>query len=81
MLSDRLLLDVQYAHVGNNFILDFHEDALADVQPTLIVSTGLNGRSGTQSVNIRPANSINFNANYFMPGTVGGDHAFKFGGY
>ena len=26
VVSDRLLLDVQYAHVGNNFILDFHED-------------------------------------------------------
>ena len=81
VLSDRLLLDVQWAHIANNFILDFHEDALKDVQRTLIVSTGLNGRSGTQSVNIRPANSINFNANYFMPGTMGGDHTFKFGGY
>ena len=51
------------------------------MQPTLIISTGLNGRSGTQSVFIRPVNSVNFNANYFMPGTMGGDHAFKFGGY
>ena len=65
----------------NNFILDYHEDSLKDVQRTLIISTGLNGRSGTQSVNIRPANSINFNANYFLPGTMGGDHSFKFGGY
>ena len=55
VVNDRLLLDVQCAHVGNNFILDFHDDALADVQPFLIVSTGLNGRStpdGSQSVNI-----------------------------
>jgi hypothetical protein len=81
VLSDRMLVDVQWAHIANNFILDFHEDALKDVQRTLIVSTGLNGRSGTQSVNIRPANSINFNANYFAPGTMGGDHTFKFGGY
>jgi hypothetical protein len=81
VLSDRLLLDVQYAHIANNFILDYHEDALADVQRTLVVSTGLNGRSGTQSVNIRPANSLNFNASYFMPAKMGGDHALKIGGY
>jgi len=81
VLTDRLLLDVQWAHIANNFILDYHEDSLADVQRTLIISTGLNGRSGTQSVNIRPANSINLNANYFLPGKAGGDHAFKFGGY
>ena len=29
VLSDRLLLDVQWAHVGNNFTLDFHDPALA----------------------------------------------------
>jgi hypothetical protein len=84
VISDRLLLDVQYGHVGNNFILDFHEDALSDVQPFLIVSTGVNGRStpdGSQSVNIRPVNSVNLNMNYFMPASMGGDHAFKFGGY
>ncbi len=81
VVSDRLLVDVQYAHVGNNFVLDFHEPALASVQPTLIVSTGLAGRSGTQSVFIRPVNSLTFNSNYFLPGTLGGDHAFKLGGY
>jgi hypothetical protein len=81
VLSDRLLVDVQYAHIANNFILDYHEDSLANVQRTLVVSTGLNGRSGTQSVNIRPANSINFNANYFLPAKMGSDHSFKFGGY
>jgi len=84
VVNDRWLLDVQYAHVGNNFILDFHEDALADVQPFLIVSTSVNGRStpdGSQSVNIRPVNSVNVNMNYFMPATAGGDHAFRIGGY
>ena len=29
---DRLVLDVQWAHLGNNFILDFHDDSLNDVQ-------------------------------------------------
>jgi hypothetical protein len=84
VLSDRMLLDVQYAHVGNNFILDFHEDSLANVQPFLIIAGGINGRStpdGSQSVNIRPVNSINFNSSYFAPGALGGDHALKFGGY
>src|ERR1051325_4470435 len=82
--SDRLLVDIQYAHVGNNFILDYHEDSLKDVQPSLIVSTGVNGRStpdGAQSVNIRPVNEVVANFNYFAPGVLGGDHSFKFGGY
>lgn len=81
VVSDRLLLDLQYAHVGNNFTLGFQTPELRDVQPTLIVSTGLNGRSGGESVFIRPVNSVTFNANYFLPGVVGGDHAFKIGGY
>src|SRR5262245_47715852 len=75
--SDRLLVDIQYAHVGNNFILDYHEDSLKDVQPYLIVSTNVNGRStpdGNQSVNIRPVNEVVANFNYFAPGVLGGDH-------
>src|SRR4030095_4532741 len=67
VISDRLLVDVQYAHVGNNFILNFHEDDLANVQPFFIIAGSINGRStpdGSQSVNIRPVNSLNFNANY-----------------
>src|SRR5262249_53760776 len=82
--SDRWLVDVQYGHVGNNFILDYHEDALSSVQPFVVVSTGLNGRStpdASQSVNIRPVNSVNVNTNYFHPGALGGDHAIKIGGY
>jgi len=81
VVTDRLLLDVQYTHLGNNFVLDFHDDSLSSVQPTLIVSTGLNGRSGTQSVFLRPDNSVTVNGNYFIPGRVGGDHALKFGGF
>jgi hypothetical protein len=93
VISDRFLVDATYAHVGNNFILDYHDDAYATqspvpgvigLQPTLVVSTGLNGRStpdGNQSVNIRPVNSFTVNANYFLPGVMGADHALKFGGY
>jgi hypothetical protein len=84
VLSDRVLTDVTYSHVGNNFILDYHDPSLSTVQPFLIVSTGINGRStpdNAQSVNIRPVNAVNVNMSYFMPATLGGDHAFKFGGY
>ncbi|MBI3494064.1 MAG: TonB-dependent receptor [Acidobacteria bacterium] len=81
VVSDRLLLDAQYTHLGNNFILDFHSPELAAVQPTLIIPSGLNGRSGSQSVFLRPVNSVTLNGNYFLPGMLGGDHAFKFGGY
>jgi hypothetical protein len=81
VVSDRLVLDLQYAHVGNNFVLDFHEDQLSDVQPALIVASGLNLRSASQSVFLRPVNSLTLNGNYFLPGKIGADHAFKFGGY
>jgi hypothetical protein len=81
VLSDRLLLGVDYAHVGNNFALNFHDPSLTDVQPVFIVASGLNMRSAAASIFIRPVNSVTMNGNYFMPGTLGGDHAFKFGGY
>ncbi len=84
VVSDRFLVDATYAHVGNNFILNYHDDSLVNVQPTFIISTSLNGRStpdGNQSVNIRPVNSYTMNATYFLPGSAFGDHSFKFGGY
>src|SRR5215831_351415 len=92
VVSDRLLLDVQYAHVGNNYILDYHDPSyptqtpapgVIGLQPTLIILTNLNGRStpdGGQQVNLRPANSVTFNVNHFLPGTIGGDHSFRIGG-
>jgi len=81
VITDRLLVDVQYAHIGNNFVLDFHEDDLSTVEPVLIVASSLNLRSGSQSVFIRPVNSVNVNANYFLPSSFMGDHALKVGGY
>ena len=81
VISDRTLLDVQYSHVGANFILDYHDPANATIQPTLVVAGTINGRSGAQSVNIRPANSLTANLNYFLPGKLWGDHAIKVGGY
>jgi hypothetical protein len=93
VVNDRLLLDVQYSHVGNNFILDYHDDSyntatpvpgVIGLQPTFIIATSLNGRStpqGQQSVNIRPVNQLNLNMSYFLPAKMGADHALKIGGY
>jgi hypothetical protein len=84
VVSDRLLLDVQYAHVGNNFILDYHDPSLADVQPLFIINGSVNGRSTPDngwSVFVRPTNQVTFNMNYFAPGKILGDHAFKVGAY
>jgi hypothetical protein len=79
VLSDRWLVDVMWSHLGNNFTLDFHDDALRDVQPTLETSTGLWGRSYQASIFLRPTNSVDVGTNYFLPGALGGDHAFKIG--
>jgi hypothetical protein len=80
-VSDRLLLDLQYAHVGNNFTLGLQSPDLRQVQPTFVVSTGMNGRSALEQVFIRPVNSLTFNSNYFVPGFAGGDHALRIGGH
>ena len=81
VVTDRLLLDLQYAHVGNNFTLGLQSPDLRLVQPTFVISTGMNGRSASESVFIRPVNSLTFNSNYFVPGFLGGDHSLKLGGY
>ncbi|MEO8680526.1 MAG: carboxypeptidase regulatory-like domain-containing protein [Vicinamibacterales bacterium] len=79
IFNDKLLMDVQWAHLGNNFVLDFHEDALADVQPRLETTTGAYSRSYQQSVFARPTNSLDVTTNYFLANKLGGDHAFKMG--
>ncbi|MEW5982642.1 MAG: TonB-dependent receptor [Acidobacteriota bacterium] len=80
IFSDRLLLDIQWAHLGNNFILDFHEDDLNNVQPLYEITTGVWARSYLRSgPYIRPTHSLDATVNYFLPATLGGDHAFKVG--
>lgn len=80
IFSDRLLLDVQWAHLGNNFILDFHEDPLNDVQPIYNIDTGIWGRSYLRAGPfIRPTHSLDVTLNYFLPSTLGGDHSLKTG--
>ena len=79
IFSDRFMVELSYAHVGNNFALTFHEDALREVQPTYETTTGLWGRSYQESVYVRPTDSVDLMGNYFLPGLMGGDHAIKFG--
>jgi hypothetical protein len=79
IFSDRFLVEGSYAHVGNNFTLTFHDEALRDVQPSYEISTGLWGRSYQEAVYVRPTDSVDLNASYFIPGFMGGDHSFKIG--
>ena len=79
VISDRWLVDVMWSHLGNNFVLDFHEDELRDVQARQEITTGLWGRSFQASTFLRPTNSLDIVTNYFLPGALGGDHAFKIG--
>ena len=66
-----LLLDVQYAHVGNNFILDFHDPRWSTSSRRSSSPAASTAARAAQSVNIRPTNSLSFNPNYFMPGKHG----------
>jgi hypothetical protein len=79
IFTDRFMAEIAYAHVGNNFALDFHKDELTNVQPGFEITTGLWSRSYQQWVYVRPFDSIDLTANYFLPGVLGGDHSFKAG--
>lgn len=79
VINDKWLVDVMWAHLGNNFVLDFHEDDLRDVQARQETTTGLWGRSYQASTFLRPTNSLDVVSSYFMPAKLGGDHSFKFG--
>ncbi|MEW5981323.1 MAG: carboxypeptidase regulatory-like domain-containing protein [Acidobacteriota bacterium] len=80
IFNDRLLLDVQWAHLGNNFILDFHEDRLNAVQRKLEVPTGTYAASFSRNGPfIRPTTSLDATLNYFLPASLGGDHSLKVG--
>lgn len=79
IFSDRFMLEAQYAHVGNNFVLDFHEPALAAVQPSFEITTSLWGRSFNASQFVRPANIFDITGTRSTSGFLGADHAVKFG--
>jgi hypothetical protein len=79
VISDRMLVDVMWSHLGNNFALDLQDPSLYDVQPSFETTTGLWGRSYNASTFVRPTNSLDVVSTYFLPATAGGDHSFKFG--
>ena len=79
VLTDRLLFDVQYAHVGNNFTLTFQDPEQAAIQPRFDIASGVWARSFNESIFVRPTWSIDLTSSYFLPATMGGDHAFKVG--
>jgi hypothetical protein len=79
VFSDRFLMEFQYAHIGNNFVLDHHEDELATVQPSINIQTGAQDRSSTAQKFVRPTNSFELTGTRSTSGLFGGDHALKFG--
>ncbi|MBI4475965.1 MAG: hypothetical protein HY654_02260, partial [Acidobacteria bacterium] len=80
ILSDRLALESAVTYVGGGFLLNFHEDALADVQRKFNITTSLNSRSGSRSGPFdRPMTEARTDANYFASNLLGGDHSIRFG--
>ncbi|HEY3383127.1 MAG TPA: carboxypeptidase regulatory-like domain-containing protein [Vicinamibacterales bacterium] len=79
IFSDKLMMEYQYAHVGNNFVMDFHEDALSSVQVAYDRSSRAFMRSFSQNTYVRPTDSVDVTLSYFLPGKLGGDHAIKAG--
>jgi hypothetical protein len=79
VFSDRFVMELMYAHVGNNFQLGFQSPELRDVQPSFEINTNVWGRSFQESVFVRPTDSIDVIGSYFLPGRLGGDHSFKMG--
>jgi hypothetical protein len=79
VLNDRWLVDAIWSHVGNNFTLDLQSPDLYEVQPSFEITTSRWGRSYNASIFLRPTNSFDLTSNYFLPGALGGDHAFKVG--
>ena len=55
IFTDKFMMQLQYAHVGNNFVLDFHDDSLASVQPSYesYSPAGLWGRSLNRTVYVQ----------------------------
>jgi hypothetical protein len=79
VVSDRLVLDTTFGYVDGGFRLDFHDDALADVQRILETTNNALARSNQNSVNVRPQKELKTDGNYFLSNLLGGEHARKFG--
>lgn len=79
IFTDRLLAEIQAAHVGNNFTLTFQDPSQRDIQPTFDEVTRIWGRSFNESVFLRPTDSLDLTTTYFLPATLGGDHSLHAG--
>jgi hypothetical protein len=79
VFSDRLLAEIQYAHVGNNFTLTFQEPGQSAIQPRFDIASGIWGRSFNESNFLRPTQSIDLTMSYFLPAVAGGDHSIRAG--
>lgn len=79
VFSDKFMMEAQYAHVGNNFVLDFHEDSLKDVQPSFEIVSSAWDRSFNASQFVRPTNSFDLTGTKSSSGFLNADHAVKFG--
>lgn len=80
VFNDRWLAEVQVAHVGGGFSLLLQDPSLESVQALEDIGTDRWARAYRQwSIFDRPATSVDATSNYFLPATLGGDHAFKLG--
>jgi len=80
IVNNQMTWENQYAFTDGGFVLDFHDDSLADVQPLFDLDTGFLSRSNRRSGPfIRPQYEFKSDANTFLSGWLGGDHAMKFG--
>ncbi len=79
VVTDRLMINGQYTYNGNGFLLNFHSDELANVQPLSFEADGISRRSGSSSNNIRPTYETRVDGNYYLADFLGGDHSMKFG--
>jgi hypothetical protein len=80
IVSDRMTWENQYAYTDGGFVLDFHEDALEDVQPLFDIDSGFLSRSNQRSGPfIRPQYEFKSDGNLFLSSVLGGDHSMKFG--
>jgi hypothetical protein len=79
VVTNAMALETSAQYTGGGFLLDFHEDSLADVQRAFDRGTSLNSRSGTRSQFWRPTTEVKTDGSLFASRLLGGDHSMKFG--
>ncbi len=75
----RLAVESFVQRTGGGFALDFQRPALAAVQPSIDLATGVRDRSLTAQYFDRPATEVRTDATWLVPRLAGGDHALRFG--